>query len=230
MTKNTWQNIYSAGEQLNRYPYDFIVSSFFKYRPANPDGRAVKVLDLGCGAGNHSLFCAENGAEVLAVDYSVAALDVVNRRAAEKGLQQTIQTLQVDFENFELANQSFDVIIDRLAVSHVSRLYAKDVYDHLYESLTSGGIVLSNLFTSGHTHKDYGEYDPEQQIWKSFTGGIFEHLKTACFYTEQEIRQLFSRYELESLARETEQTLKNSGASDTAEQMEIWKIIARKTL
>ena len=100
MTKQTWQDIYSAGEQLNKYPYDFIVSSFYRYRSENNNDTPIKVLDLGCGAGNHALFCAENGAEVLAVDYSRAALDVVMQRAVERGIEDRVRTQQVDFENF----------------------------------------------------------------------------------------------------------------------------------
>jgi cyclopropane fatty-acyl-phospholipid synthase-like methyltransferase len=223
MTKHNWHTIYSAGEQLNRYPYDFIVSSFFRYRPSRDDGKAIRVLDLGCGAGNHALFCAENGAEVLAVDYSSAALDVVTRRASERGLAHRIDTLQVDFENFDLQQTGFDLVIDRLAVSHVARPCAEQVYTRIYDSLDDDAIVLANLFTTAHSHKDYGEYDADKQLWHNFTAGIFEPLKTACFYDETEIRHLFRRYQLKSLVRDTETSLLAEN-----DQLETWKIIAQK--
>ena len=225
MTKQTWQKIYSAGEQLNRYPYDFIVSNFFRYRAENE--KPLKVLDLGCGAGNHALFCAENGADVLAIDYSEAALDVVAQRAVERGLDGRIRTQQADFENFLLAENGFDMMIDRLAVSHVGRQYAISVYDKVYEALNDDGIVLSNLFTSGHTHKEFGEYDVANEIWHGFTEGIFEHLKTACFYSEEEVRHLFRKFSLQSLVRETEQDMLCDEHAKN-DQLEIWKIIAKK--
>ena len=227
MTKHNWQEIYSAGEQLNKYPYDFIVSSYFRLRSTFPEDKQIKVLDLGCGAGNHALFCAENGADVLAVDYSDAALAVVRLRAAERGLKDQIHTQQIDFENFELEESGFDLVIDRLAVRHVARGYAATVYDRVFELLDDKGFVFSNLFSTGHRHKDYGEYDNDKQIWHSFNGGIFESLKTACFYTEEEVRQLLRRYTLQSLVRETEtETL----VAANIKQMEIWKIIAQKTV
>lgn len=228
MTKQTWQDIYSAGGQLNRYPYDFIVSNFYRYRPVREDGSVLTVLDLGCGAGNHSLFCAENGAKVLAVDYSPAALDVVSQRAAERGLSDLVTTRQVDFEDFDLDEGGFDVMIDRLAVSHVGMDFAIDVYDRVHELMNENGIVLSNLFTTGHGHKDFGRYDEQNRIWHGFEDGIFEHLKTACFYSEDEIRYLFRRFCLLSLVRETQESLPVGGDNETEKPMEIWKVIAKK--
>ena len=227
MTKQTWQDIYSAGEQLNKYPYDFIVSSFFRYRSENNNDIPIKVLDLGCGAGNHALFCAENGAEVLAVDYSSAALDVVKQRAVERGVEDRVRTQQMDFESFSLTESGFDITIDRLAVSHVGRQFAVSVYDKVHEVLNEDGIVLSNLFSAGHTHKDFGEYDKDLELWRNFTSGIFEHLKTACFYTEEEIRQLFRKFSLRSLVPETERNMLD-GEQDKNEQLDIWKIVAKK--
>ena len=127
MTKHTWQEIYAAGEQLNRYPYDFIVSAFYRYRPRT--GERPRVLDLGCGAGNHALFCAENGAEVVAADFSTSALEVVAQRARDSGLADSVHCLQIDFEDLSLQDSGFDLVIDRLAVSHVSARHARIIYD-----------------------------------------------------------------------------------------------------
>ena len=88
------------------------------------------------------------------------------------------------------------------------------------------GIVLSNLFTTGHTHKGFGLYDQDAQIWHGFTDGIFENLKTACFYTQDEVRHLLKRFSLQSLVRETERNMLDGDK----EQLEIWKIVAKKTI
>ncbi len=223
MTKHTWESIYQAGEQLNRYPYDFIVSSFFRYRPRPADDRPLRVLDLGCGAGNHALFFAENGAEVLAVDYSTAALDVVAKRAQAAGLGQQVETRQVDFEHFDLADMRFDIAIDRLAVSHVSRRHASTIYNAVHELLNPGGVLFSNLFSTRHSHMDYGEYDIHLDIWHKFSEGIFEHLHSAYFYSEQDVRELLSAYKLLSLTLDTEEDLLSQ------EVKQVWNIIAKKT-
>ncbi len=223
MTKQNWHDIYRAGQQLNRYPYDFIVSGFYRHRPDTADGHTCKVLDLGCGAGNHALFCAENDAQVLATDFSQAALDVVAQRARDKGLSERITTCQIDFEDFGLQETGFDIVIDRLAVSHVSKTFAMQLYDRVADCLNPGGIILSSLFTTGHSHKDFGRYDSEQDIWTHFTDGIFENLKTAYFYSEDDIRQLFRKYSLQTLTKVTDADMLNHG-----QQLETWNVIAGK--
>lgn len=221
MTKENWQQIYNTGEQLNRYPYDFVVSSFYRLQHFFPD--KPRVLDLGCGAGNHAIFCAENGAEVLATDYSTAALDVVAERAREKGVDHCIKTAKIDFENFTLPDSNFDIIIDRLAVSHVSKRYALDIYDQAHSALHENGAVISNLFTTGHSHKEFGKYDTANDIWHNFTDGIFKPLLTAYFYTEQDVMELFHKYTISTLVCETE-----SDALAPGSQKQIWNIVAHR--
>lgn len=222
MTKQNWDMIYTAGEQLNRYPYDFIVSNFYRYR--NRFGSKINILDLGCGAGNHSLFFAENGAMVTAVDYSRAVLKVLEQRAIAEGLDEFIDVALVDFEDFEMpTTKKFDIVIDRLSVSHVARGFAKEVYSVVNEHMNPGAILMCNLFSIEHAHKDYGVYDHERSIWHSFHKGLFKNLKTACFYGYDDVKQLFCNYEIESLCLESETDL-----LDNNNRKEIWKIIAKK--
>jgi cyclopropane fatty-acyl-phospholipid synthase-like methyltransferase len=222
MTKQNWQKIYAAGEQLNRYPYNFIVSNYFhqlRVRGGNPP----KVLDLGCGAGNHSLFCAGNGAQVLAVDFSESALSVTNRRAAQLALNDKVTTAKVDFDDFHVGDSGFDLVIDRLSVTHAPRCNAKQVYDKVYDLLNPNAVILSNLFSTGHSHKDFGRYDNELDVWVDFTDGIFEGLLSASFYNEQDVLQLFDRYQLTGLRCESDRDLISDYGC-----LEIWKIIAQK--
>lgn len=226
MTKQNWQKIYAAGEQLNRYPYDFIVSNYFHLLGARK-GLPPRVLDLGCGAGNHSLFCAENGSNVVAVDYSTAALKVVEQRAEQKGLADRVKTATVDFDEFSLSDDliadGFDLVIDRLSVTNAPRGCARQVFDRVYDFLNSEGVLLSNMFSVGHSHKDYGRYDEDKDVWVDFTDGIFEPLLSVSFYDEQQIRELFTRYQLNGLRLESDRDLVSDYGC-----LETWKIIAHK--
>ncbi len=225
MSKENWQSIYSAGQQLNKYPYEFVVSNYYNYKSRRGKADSIRVLDLGCGGGNNALFCAENGANVIALDYSEAALEVVKQRALERNLLENIEARKADFENMDLGNIDIDIdfVIDRLSVSHVSRKYAINIYNQVYERMNTGGLIVSNIFSTGHAHKNYGIYNSNNDIWEKFTDGIFRNLKSAYFYDETEIRELFNKYSLLSLTRETENDL----VADKG-QYEMWKIVAEK--
>ncbi len=227
MTKENWQAIYARGEQLNLYPYDFIVSNFFRYRnrfiEKHGSERRMKVLDLGCGGGNHTLFCAENGALVYAVDYSESALQVVADRARERHLDQYVETKRLDFDNFDLREEGFDLVIDRLAVTNIPMENANRLYRALEPHLNEGALILANFFSTEHSHKDYGQHCQDKKIWNNFTDGIFKPLKTACFYKPDEIRSLFLPYRLKVLIKQTEDNLIDHG-----EKKVVWMIVAEK--
>jgi len=58
-----------------------------------------KVLDIGCGAGSHSLYLQHKGLDVTAIDASPSAIEVCRQR----GLQKAVQTDIMDYsgENFD---------------------------------------------------------------------------------------------------------------------------------
>ena len=222
MTKQNWEKIYVTGEQLNYYPYDFIVSNYFSLFGTSGDN-PPKVLDLGCGGGNHSLFCAENGAHVVAVDYSESALSVTNQRAAKRSLNDKITSHMVDFDDFHIDSSGFDLVIDRLSVSHVSMTSAKQVYGKIYDLLNPNGVIFSNLFSTGQPHKDFGHYDNERDLWVGFTDGVFKDLLSASFYSKQDTLQLFERYQLSGVyCVQKRDLISDYWGSET------WVIIARK--
>ncbi|MCS6243447.1 MAG: hypothetical protein H2172_06260 [Opitutus sp.] len=48
-----WEDaIYSQGRHLNRYPFDAVVSFVYRYRPTGRAPQEIRILEVGCGAGN----------------------------------------------------------------------------------------------------------------------------------------------------------------------------------
>jgi hypothetical protein len=160
---------------------------------------------------------------VTALDYSVSALNELTYRARKKGVLDQITTVQADLENLQLDQDGFDLVIDRLSISNLPRRVAKHLFSYLHDKMAPQGILLSCLFSDRHAHKDYGEYDEGKDVWVNFSDGIFEHLLASSFYSEQDIRDMFAKYKLESLCRERNEELQSNFA-DT----ELWKIVARK--
>ena len=61
-----------------------------------------KILDVGCGAGSHSLFLQNNGLDVTSIDVSKNAIEACNLRGLKKAFVQDVMTLN---------NQKFDTIL-----------------------------------------------------------------------------------------------------------------------
>jgi malonyl-CoA O-methyltransferase len=88
-------------------------------RTAIGDPRGLAVLDLGCGTGRHSLWLAEHGARVTAIDFSAGMLDEARRKpGAEK-----IRFLCHDLHgHLPLDDAEFDLVVSGLVLEHLQEL------------------------------------------------------------------------------------------------------------
>ena len=82
-----WEEaIYSQGRHLNRYPFDAVVSFVYRYRPKVRAPQQIRILEVGCGAGNNLWFAAREGFDVAGIDGSDSAVDHARRRFEQEGL------------------------------------------------------------------------------------------------------------------------------------------------
>ena len=72
-----------------------------------PRGRA---LDIACGKGRNTLYLAELGFEVAAMDISAVALDEARKRAGSKQLR--IDWRQTDLDVVQLEESGFDLVVN----------------------------------------------------------------------------------------------------------------------
>lgn len=60
-----------------------------------------RVLDVGCGAGTHSIYCQEQGCDVLAIDISPAAIQVARRRGLRLGRVMSVSQVDASSGTFD---------------------------------------------------------------------------------------------------------------------------------
>ena len=70
-----------------------------------------RILDIGCGPGVQTLELARlSGGVVVALDLMPQMINRVKEAAAEHGMADKIETIQIDMNKMDFANESFDLI------------------------------------------------------------------------------------------------------------------------
>lgn len=96
--------------------------------------KSCKVLDVGCGTGDNSIWLARNNFDVVGTDVSDAALEKAKEKVAAAGVE--CKLLLVDFMRNEIEGRPFGFVFDRGCFhsfnSEDDRLkYSKKVAEHL---------------------------------------------------------------------------------------------------
>lgn len=92
-----------------------------------------KILDLGCGSGDHSFYFKSRGFDVISADISEEMIKICK----EKGLN----TVLMDIENIEFEDSSFDGIWAVTSLLHVPQSKIPGVVKNLNRILKDKGIL-----------------------------------------------------------------------------------------
>jgi ubiquinone/menaquinone biosynthesis C-methylase UbiE len=220
-TGKTWEKIYSEGMQINRYPYDAVVTFIYRNYPRNIKRKNVKILEVGCGSGNNLWFAAREGFNVTGIDVSESAINYARNRFEDENL---IGNFVVgNLEELPFDNDTFDFVIDRAALSYINFNTCKQVILDINRVLKVDGKMFFNPFSDRHSSCVSGKYNPN-----GITTDIKEGIKDCgdtCFYGKRDIYELFKKsWRIESIQH-----------TETVEQINPeyfvyadWKVIAQK--
>jgi SAM-dependent methyltransferase len=138
-----------------------------------------RVLDVGCGTGEHALMAAALGLEATGVDTSLRAITMARAKAEDRGL--SVRFVVWDALQFAALGERFDTVLD-CGLYHVFDDTARVRY---VESLASAMPPGSRYFMLCFSERQPGEWGPRR-------------------VTEDDIRASFSdSWRIESIVRRT---------------------------
>lgn len=134
-----------------------------------PMGQA---LDLCCGAGTNTVYLSQKGFKVTGIDISHTALRIAKKQAAQARV--SIAFLNASFVDLAFVDAAFDFVFDMGCFHHVEVEDRNRFLAGLYRVLKVGGVYMFTGFS-----------DKNGPGWNHFT--------------EQQVRSLFSSFEIEFL-------------------------------
>jgi tellurite methyltransferase len=158
-----------------------------EWLPLLPMGAA---LDLACGTGRHTLLLAGRGQFVNAVDWSGAALDILESRARKARLHVSraddtsgtgsrtsgIRLIQANLEDIQLPEALFSLI---LCLEYLQR----SLFQQMAAALRPGGVLVFETFTRAQLSHSGGPHNPRYLLESGELRTAFPGLHTL-FYRE----------------------------------------------
>lgn len=165
-----WNQRFACDDSyLGEKPSPFLLREIGRIRQLAPGKRA---LDLACGEGRNSVFLAQNGFEVTALDISEVGLGKAAKRAEQEAVAINFQ--RVDLERYRFT-ENFDLIIN-------FNFLLRDLILAAVPALSPGGLLLIDTIMESpqllvtHQHPAYflccGEL---QRICKNLPGEVLFH-------------------------------------------------------
>lgn len=148
-------------EDLFAPPTPLIVQTVSKLAPG-------KALDLACGTGRNSLWLAENGWEVTAVDGASAAIEILHSRAVEQKLKINAIVADLEKREFEIAPSSWNLVL-------LCYYLQRDLFPSVRHGVVPGGIVISIVHITEPGEEESPHRLSPGQLHKYFEGWEILH-------------------------------------------------------
>jgi cyclopropane fatty-acyl-phospholipid synthase-like methyltransferase len=159
----------------------------------------MAVLDMGCGSGRHALFLAENNIKVYGIDFSKKALEILEQEANKRGLN--VDLKHSDMKDMPYSSAYFDGIVCTNVLNHGTIKEIKSYLKEAFGVLKKGGFFF--LIVASLDYMDFARKNDtialEENTFVNLDlpdGDIPHH-----FYTEEELKELFSRNNIISLKK-----------------------------
>ena len=162
-----WETRFGApGYLFGKEPNAFLKSQAHRLR------KGATALSVADGEGRNGVFLAEQGLDVLSVDFSPAAQEKARKLAAERGVPLRTELSDLSRRTFE--RDAYDVVA-AIMIQFAPSPVRERVFAGAKEALRRGGIIIVQ------------GYRPEQLQYK--TGGPPD---AENMYTEPMLREIFS--------------------------------------
>ena len=187
-----WEERYQDPAYRNHYPWSPVVSFVYRNRPKRP---TPAIVEVGCGNGSNLWFAAREGFRTAGIDGSKTAIKYARDWFAREGLPSDFHV--GDFAKLPFPDDSFDLAVDRSALTFVGREATIRALAELHRVLHSGGRFLFNPLSDRCTSFD-GLADSDACFHKITKGSI--SAKThARFYGLNDVREALKEWNIVSL-------------------------------
>jgi len=187
-----WEEYYSTLKRLPRRLKSlsqFVVDMLPTFRQYNVEG----VLDLGCGAGRHSIYLAKKGFDTIGIDVSKSALRIVRKWVQRERLS-NVDLVRATMTNIPFRDCCFGAVVSVSVIHHAVIKDIEAIVNEIYRILNRNGYFLANVASVEDPRYGTGKKVENNtfRILEAFEGKRFEELHH--FFTKTEVSKLLTKF------------------------------------
>ena len=213
-----WEERFKNGEQASKWPWSDLVTLVMRY--CRPFAENCAILELGIGTGANIPFFLSLPVTYFGIDGSAESI----RMNRERFPKVAANLSAGDFTTELPANGPFHVIIDRASLTCNSETSIRSCIRQVKQKLAPGGIFVGvDWYSTENTYYTQGSQPgPDQFTRTKFATGPFQNLGTIHFSDAENIKDLFSDFELLHLEHKM-----NKSFIPIDESFAAWNFVAR---
>jgi SAM-dependent methyltransferase len=208
---STWNELFKQEEFRWQKPHDHVVD----FVPLLKRRGVRRVLDLGCGAGRHTVYLAREGFEVCGVDIADIGLEHTRAWLARENLSAELK--HGDIEQIPYPDAYFDAVLSIYVIYHKTLAGMRRCVAEANRVLGPGGLVLISLQSKrGYRYREGVEIEPCTFVSESGPdAGELHHYSDLA-----EIESLFDRFVIRRIDLEER--------DEPGQRHSHWQVLAEK--
>jgi 2-polyprenyl-3-methyl-5-hydroxy-6-metoxy-1,4-benzoquinol methylase len=188
-----WDKIYRDKKKIgdiSAVPSDRFLPMFRRFLKDSSSG-IKHALDIGCGIGKYLKILQSEGFQTDGIDSSETAIEMTNKLLDDHS---DIRCVDM-FEN-KIPENKYDLVLSILTLQHGTKQQIEKLVENIYDSIVPQGKIFITL-PDIKSSEDWNSFKNRQEIAE----GTFVPLSGPekglphSFFSEQEIRKVFSRFQ-----------------------------------
>ena len=191
-----WKEFYQKTELENP---SIILKKFFEMKLDNTTLK--RVIDLGCGSGNDTIYLLKKNYFVTAVDKEQDVIDIIKNRISDTS---NLKFIIEKFENIKLEENQADLVVSNLSIYFCNPKFFEKFCNEFTNAISKNGYFVGNFL---------GKEDE----WSKDTNRTFVN--------EKEIKDIFKDF---NIIYFNEKKYKKITAKGNMKFWHVYEIIAKK--
>jgi len=153
-TSRSWSEYYNSKQSLFELLSDSLLHLHYLGHVIRI--KPVRVLEAGCGPGNHSIVLAHflRDTSFVLIDNDEAVVEIARKNVEKHGLEKRLTTCRADIMNLPFGNNSFDVAISQGVLEHFAD---RDFSRAIGEQVRASYNVIFSVPSDNYFQHDFGD-------------------------------------------------------------------------